>query len=220
MRFGQRDGVELARSAALVTGLAGFLTHFVATNAGDFVVRRVQLFIGDDDNWRVMALFDFTQRAALFIEQEVGNFHRDLHQNLPGVVLHRVLFGDADDRQRQRFDAAHTAMAFAARAYDLAGFAQARAQALAAHFHQAKAADTAQLYARAVIFQRVLQLIFNIALMLVAGHVDEVDHHQPAQVTQAQLAGHFFGRFQIGIERGFFDVAALGGARRVDVDGG
>jgi hypothetical protein len=56
--------------------------------------------------------------------------------------------------------------------------------------------------------------------VLVRGHVDEVDHHQAAEVAQAQLARHFLGRFQVGVERGFLDVAALGGARRVHVDGG
>ena len=56
--------------------------------------------------------------------------------------------------------------------------------------------------------------------MLVRRHVDEVDHHQAAEVAQAQLAGHFLGRLEIGLERGLLDVAALGGARGVDVDGG
>jgi hypothetical protein len=49
-------------------------------------------------------------------------------------------------------------------------------------------------------------------------HVDEVDHDQAAQVAQAHLACHFVGGFQVGAGGGFFDVAALDGARRVDVD--
>ncbi len=183
-------------------------------------MRGVQLLVGDDHDRRVVALFDLTQRVALFVEQVVGDLDRGLDQHLPGVLLHRMLFGDADDRQRQRLHAAHAAMAVAARADDLAGLAQARTQALAAHFHQAKARDAAQLNARAVVLERVLQAVFHFALVLVRRHVDEVDHHQAAQVAQAQLAGHFLGRFQVGLERGVLDVAALGGARRVHVDGG
>src|SRR3546814_9435016 len=89
------------------------------------------LLVGDDHDRGVVALLDLAQRAALFVEQVVGDVDRGLHQHLPGVLLHRVLFGNADDGQRQRLDAAHAAVAFAARADDLAGLAQARAQALA-----------------------------------------------------------------------------------------
>ena len=218
--LGQRVHRQLARGTALIARLAAFFAQLVVTQAGHFVMRGVQLFVGDDHDRRVMALFDLAQGAALFIEQVVGDLDRGLDQHLPGVLLHRMLFSHADDRQRQRLDAAHAAMAVATRAHDLAGFAQARAQALAAHFHQAKARDAAQLHARTVVLERVLQAVFNFALVLVGGHVDEIDDHQAAQVAQAQLAGHFFGRFQVGLERGVLDVAALGGARGVDVDGG
>ncbi|TXH65086.1 MAG: hypothetical protein E6Q81_02615, partial [Thermomonas sp.] len=135
--LGQRDRRQLARGTALVAGARGFLAEFVLADAGDFVVRSVQLLVGDDHDRRIVAAFDFAQGIALFVEQEVGDLHRGLHQHLPGVVLHRVLLGNADDRQRQRLDAAHAAVAFAARADDLAGLAQRRAQALAAHLHQA-----------------------------------------------------------------------------------
>jgi hypothetical protein len=130
---------ELARGAALVTGLGGFLAQLVLADAGDFVVRGVQLLVGDDHDRRIVACFDLAQRAALLVEQEVGDFHRHLHQHLAGVVLHRMLFGHADDRQRQRFDAAHAAMALAARADDLAGFAQLRDAGAGGHFQQAEA---------------------------------------------------------------------------------
>jgi hypothetical protein len=49
---------------------------------------------------------------------------------------------------------------------------------------------------------------------LADSHVDEVDDDQAAQVAQAQLARDFIGRFEVGVERGFLDVAALGGASR------
>src|SRR5690606_3170161 len=118
--LGQRDGRQLARAAALVAGLAGLFAQLVLADAGDLEVRRVQLVVGDDHDRRVVALLDLRQRTALLVEQVVGDLDRGLHQDLPGVVLHRVLFGQADDRQRQRFDAAHAAVAFATRAHDLA----------------------------------------------------------------------------------------------------
>ena len=218
--LGQRMHRQLARGVALVAGLGAFFAELVLTHARHFVMRRVQGFVGNDDDRRVVARFDFAQRAALFVEQEVGDLHRRLYQHLSGVFLHRMLFSHADYGQRQRFDAAHAAVAFALRAHDLAGFTQAGAQALAAHFHQAEAGDAADLHACAVVLQRVLQAVFHVTLVLAAGHVDEVDDHQAAQVAQAQLAGHFIGGFHVGLERGVLDVAALGGARGVDVDRG
>ena len=66
----------------------------------------------------------------------------------------------------------------------------------------------------------MLQALFDVALILAAVHVDEIDHNQAAKVAQAHLAGNFFSGFEVGVERRFFDVAAAGGTRRVDVDGG
>ena len=218
--LGQRDRRHLARRTAAVARLRRLFVEFVGAQARHFVVRRVQLLVGHDHDRRLVAGLDLAQCAALLVEQVVGDLHRGLHQHLSGVVLHRVLFGQADDRQRQRLDAAHAAVALAARADDLAGLAQARAQALAAHFQQAEARDAPQLHACAVVLERALQAVLDLALVLVRGHVDEVDHHQAAEVAQAQLAGHFLGRLQVGVEGGLLDVAALGGARRVDVDRG
>src|SRR3546814_13704595 len=59
--------------------------------------------------------------------------------------------------------------------------------------------------------------LLDLALVLAARHVDEIDHHQAAKVADAHLAGDFLGRLQVGVERGLLDVAALGGARGVDI---
>ena len=220
IRFGQGDRRELARRTALVARLRGLFGQLVVADAGDFVMRRMQRFVGDDHDRRVVALFDLTERTTFFVEQIVGDFDRNLHQHLAGAVLHRVFFGQTDDRQRQRFDAAHTAVAVASRAYQLAGLAKTRAQALAGHFHQPELGDAAKLHAGAVVLQRLRQFVLDVALMLVRSHVDEVDHHQAAKIAQPHLTRDFFGRFQIGVERGLFDIAALGGARGVHVDRG
>ena len=75
------------------------------------------------------------------------------------------------------------------------------------------------MHARAVVAQGVAQAILDFALILRAFHVDEVDHHQSAQVAQPQLACSLFSGFQVGTEGGFLNVMATCGARGVDVDG-
>src|SRR5690606_33312425 len=165
--LGQGDGRELARGAALVARAAALLAELVLADARDLVMRGLQLRIGDDHDRGAVALLDAGERAALLVEQVVGDLHRRLHQHLAGVVLHRVLLGDADDEQRQRLDAAHAAVALATRAHHLARLAQARAQALARHLQQAEARDAAELHARAVGTQRLLQPVLDLALVLV-----------------------------------------------------
>ncbi len=75
------------------------------------------------------------------------------------------------------------------------------------------------MYPRTVKFHGIPQAFFDFALVLAGQHVDKVDHHQAAQVAQTQLTGNFVRRFEIGVERGFFDVMPFGGTRRVNVDG-
>ena len=104
------------------------------------------------------------------------------------------------------------------RAGNGSAFGQGRAQALAAHFHQTKFADGAELDAGAVLPQRVAQSVFHVAAITAFFHVDKVDHDQATQIAQTHLARHFIGGFQIGAGRGFLDVAALDGAGRIDVD--
>ncbi len=67
--------------------------------------------------------------------------------------------------------------------------------------------------------QCVLQAIFNLTLVFRAFHVDKIDHDQATQVTQTQLTRHLFGRFQVGVECGGFDISPARGACGVDVDG-
>ena len=104
------------------------------------------------------------------------------------------------------------ARATAARAGNGCAFAQRRAQALAAHFHQTKLADRAKLHAGAVLPQRVAQAVFNIAAVARLFHVDKVDHDQTTQIAQPHLACDFVSSFQVGTRGGFFDIASLDGA--------
>ena len=181
------------------------------------VVRGFQPFVGHHQHGNALFEFDFGDFRAFFIEQEAGHFHRHLAVHGGGVVLHGLFLNDAQDLQRRAFRVADVAGAAAARAVDVRAFRQGGLEALAAHLHQAKFADGAELHAGAVLAQRVAQAVFHFAAVLRLFHVDEVDHDQAAQVAQAHLAGHFVGGFQVGAGGGFFDVAAFDGAGRVHV---
>ena len=67
--------------------------------------------------------------------------------------------------KRRGFDAADVAGAMAARAGDVAGFAERGLQPLARQLHQAEAGDLAHLHARAVVAQRIAQPVLDLALV-------------------------------------------------------
>ena len=119
---------------------------------------------------------------------------------------------NAQNLQCAGFGVADVAGTTAARAGNRSTFAECRAQALAAHFHQTKLADGAELHAGTVLAQRVAQAVFYVPAVAGFFHVDKVDHDQATQIAQAHLARHFVGGFQVGAGGGFFDVAALDSA--------
>ncbi len=116
--------------------------------------------------------------------------------------------------QGQRIDAADRAHAAAARAIDARRLADRRTQALTGQLEQAEARDAADLDAGTILLHGIAQAIFDRALILLRLHVDEVDDDQTAQVAQSQLTGDFVRRFEVGVGRGGFDIAAARGARR------
>ena len=174
--------------------------------------------IGRDDHPHAVALLDLAQPVALVVQQIQRDRGRDMHDDLGRTALAAFLLDPAQDMDRRTFRAADMAGAAAMRTGDEAGFRQGRAQALPAHFQQAEMADAADLDARAVVAQRVLQAAFHHRVVPARLHVNEVDDDQPGQVPQAQLARDLIGRLQVRAQRGFLDVAFPSRTARVHVD--
>jgi hypothetical protein len=98
------------------------------------------------------------------------------------------------------------------------GLEHAGAQPLAAHLHQPEARDAADLDAGAVVLQRLLHRLLDLADMAVRFHVDEVDDDQARHVAQAKLAGDLVRRLDVGRVGGLLDIVLAGRAARIDVD--
>ncbi len=74
--------------------------------------------------------------------------------------------------------------------------------------------DAAELDARAVVLEVILQPLLDGTVVAVLLHVDEVDDDQAGQIAQAKLSGDFLGRLQIGLQRRVLDrVLAWSSAR-------
>ena len=78
--------------------------------------------------------------------------------------------------------------------------------------------DAADLDARAIVLQRVLEATLHRAIVARLFHVDEVDDDEACQIAQAQLASDLVGGLQIGAQRRVLDIVLARRATRVHVD--
>ena len=107
--------------------------------------------------------------------------------------------------QGAAFDRTHHARAITLTTGIATAFKNASAHALARHFHQAKAADAADLNAGPIIFQRIFHAFFDGAIIAVLVHINEINNQKTGQIAQACLAGNFCRGFQISGQRGFLN---------------
>src|SRR5690606_38359912 len=138
--------------------------------------------------------------------------------DLRGPLLTRLLADEPQDRERERFDAAHVAGAVAARTHRLGRFLERRPQALPRQLEQPEARDAADLDPRAVLLHGLPQPALDLALVAVRAHIDEVDDDETAEIANAQLTRDLVGGLEVRRQRGFLDVLALRRAGGVDVD--
>ena len=190
----------------------------VMTQALDVVMRRFQVLVGDQQQVDLQARFHLGDVRALFVQQIGGHVHR--HLACTAAVFSFMASSCSRRRTCRALDSASRITPVPLQRGQVMCEPSFRAgRRLARQFHQAETGDLAHLHAGAVEMQGITQALFDGALVLAVLHVDEVDDDQAAQVAQAQLAGHFVGCFHVGAQRGFLDVGAAGGTRRVDVHG-
>ena len=105
-------------------------------------------------------------------------------------------------------------------AHDLA---HALGDVLAGHLDQAELGDLGGERLRAVLVERLAQRLHDRVAVARAGHVDEVDHDDAADVAQAQLVDDLLGGLEVGLGDRVLEPRALAAAdeaARVDVDHG
>ena len=182
-------------------------------------IGRDQCRVAFDPDGHAIPRLDLGDVFAFAVHQEIGNRDGRAHQHFFAARAHAFFFELAQDRQGHVVVRPQQAGAVAMAAHLRRRLEHAGAQALARHFHQAETGNPADLNARAVCFQLVLEPFFDGGVVLAFVHVDEIDHDQTGKVTQAQLARYFVGGLEVGFQRGLFDRAFLGRAARVHVDG-
>jgi hypothetical protein len=127
----------------------------------DGIVGRDQHRVGFDPHRHAIARLDQGDMFALVVDQVVDDADRRFQQHLFRPLAGALFLKRAQDLQRHAVIGPDQAGAVAMRARLGGRFQHARAQALAAHLHQAKARDAADLNAGAVGLQLVLQALFD-----------------------------------------------------------
>ena len=154
---------------------------------------------------------------AFLFQEQVDHGLRGDDAEFLGVELARLAQDFAQDLVAQRARRAHRAARFAGGA----GFAHLVRQripgALAGHLHQPQLAEAADRRAGAVARQGLVQFGQHGSLVSGVVHVDEVQHDDPAQVAQPQLAGDGDRRLQVGLEDRVVEIASAHESARVHV---
>ncbi|GAA10146.1 hypothetical protein ATPR_3150 [Acetobacter tropicalis NBRC 101654] len=166
----------------------------------------------------MVAFFDFRQPVALVVQHIQRNLSGYMHRNGGRTAACPFFFHSAQHMQGRAFNATHHAGALTVRAGRERSFRHGRAQPLARHFQQPEMGDGAHLDAGAIMAQRVFQAALNHGVVAARLHINEVDHNQASQITQAELARDFISRFLIGAEGCFFNVALACGLAGVHVN--
>ena len=91
---------------------------------------------------------------------------------------------------------------------------------LARHFKKSETRDPPELNPGPIHADGIPQAVLDGPLVSRSHHVDKVDNKEAAKVSKSQLASDLIGSFEVGVERRFLDIAAFGGAGRVDINGG
>ena len=89
------------------------------TKALDEMVRRLEMFVGDQDEVDFEARLDLGDIGSLLIEQERCHVNRHLGMNRRGVFLHGLFLEQAQHVQRAGLGVTNDAGAITARASDV-----------------------------------------------------------------------------------------------------
>ena len=95
----------------------------------------------------------------------------------------------------------------------------APSHALSCEFEEAQLADGEELGAGAIALEEVLELVFDIASVGSAAHIDEVEDDEATEIAEAELAADLVGGFHVCSERGCFGVGGAAHLAGVDIDG-
>ena len=158
--------------------------------------------------------------AAFIIEQQVNHRGARNHPEFHRVELARFAQNFTQDVIGHGAGCFHRPFAVTSRTGLAQQMGQGFAGALAGHFHQAQLGKPTDHGFHPIALQMLAKLKQHRLLVLRRQHVDEIGHHNAAQIAQTQLARNGTRRFEVGFENGLIKVARTHIATGVDINRG
>ena len=174
---------------------------------------------GADDDGRAVSLLEADQLLALAVLQVLGHGGRERHLDACPVALCRPGVDLAKNGESSRLHGLDHAVPLALAAGRVGRGHGGPPQALPRHLEEPQLADARHVVAGLVLFHRLAQAFLHRADVAGGPHVDEVDHHQSADIPEPELPGPLDSRLEIGAVRGLLD-ARFPGLPGVHIDGG
>src|SRR6185436_5867576 len=176
----------------------------LAADPLDLLLGTVQAGCRDDLDLQVEFLLEARQLLAIVVLHGV----RELGVETDAHPLDRAGGGlrldPADQAQAHHLLAGQPAEAAAGGAGTMRAQLQRLLDALPVDLQETVRADPADRGPRLVDLHGVLESLLDLALVLRRAHVDEIHHHEAADVAQPELARNLPGRLQVGVDRGLF----------------
>src|SRR5262245_4105439 len=181
-------------------------------SSGSSGERDVELFLMHcrvtlDRDQAAQISLDLREHVAFGAAQRFGHLRVDAEDNL--VVMVDVLRDAArlgQDFVADRLRAFNHAASAAIRARGAERALERLFDAFARDGHQAEVVELENLRRRAVAVQFLFEGRHHFLAVLALFHVDEVEHDDPAEVAQPDLADDLFGRFEVGLDDGVFEA--------------
>src|SRR5881394_919633 len=159
------------------------------------------------------------ERGCFLFQEAIDDRLRCQDAELARLVEGARLAQDlAQDLVADRVGGFHLAATAAGRTGLAQNVGERLARALARHLDEPEAGEAVDGDARAVAGERALEFLEHRRAVLLALHVDEVEHDDAAEVAQAQLARDGLGGFQVGLENRVVEVPAADIAAGIHVD--
>ena len=157
---------------------------------------------------------------AFFIQKQLNYFGRGNYPEFPWIKLPRLSQNFTQDVVG--YAACRLDDAFAhARAARLTQLMRQRFPgSLACHLKQSECRKTIHGGLDSIPRQLSFELCqYGISVIFLA-HVNEIDNHNAAQITQTKLPGNRLGRFKIGFINGFIKITRTDKTSGIDINSG
>ena len=173
----------------------------------NFVLFLIQVGVGIELDLRVILPLNRFKLVAFLLKEELHHFGMRSDTDASGVFISNPPGNGPQDLVADGGLGLDEAFAFTIGARFAERPGEAFSGSFSGHLHETQLGNLEYIGLLFVPSQCFLQCIRHLLPVHCPVHVDEINYDNPAYVSQAQLVGYFFDRFQVGFENGFLQIS-------------